>query len=768
MIKKNIVDQFKSFISLMFLILLFLLGGCKKTPAGNPDDPGKTPVADTIKGVASIKGAVSGLTFNKVGDNSYYVVLSNTDGSTVYEQKRPLVAELVNSDNTVSWVDAMYSGLTAQGDSVLCSGTITGKGGSVFSFLDVYKKLSGDGTFEISRNVKVEKAGTEKGFSTRVGFQRNVSSDITGYDFFVPSVWYKQNNYVPANALASSMADEFYWFREDRLPLPIFMARDRSTGQTFSVFHKDADGATFSEEDGLNRVIDGRMKFASVGMQNKTRPLIGVTYPGSEGERTGIFGMAAQNNRWAYRSHPVTNNFEQHYKMAFSLTYEQDYMSALRNTWSRYYEMANPPVYNCDLTMVYNDQINLLNRYWRSINNSAGFPFRIQVNGTAADADYNWNMGFVGQQLPNASLLIREGFIKGDDQLRLKGEQIVDWWAANALNANGAVRTWYDPAPQTWRTGYETFMRVLGDGMLGMLWAWKFEKKNGVNKDNWLRFCKTAADWVLTKQNSDGSFPRSVNFTTNTVSNSEKTNTSHIIPFLVELFFATGNNSYKQAALNAGNFLHNDSYVNFKYIGGTPDNPNVPDKEAASMALRAYLALYDLTKDSKWMDAALQAAYYYQTWIYCWNVPIPPDEGMATYPKTRGTTGLSIIASAGNGCDTYAAIDAFAFYRMYLYSDDKIFLNIARLCLNNTKQAVNWDRSQPIPGYGDPGIAVEAMNLIPHRGRSVGYYLPWQAYNFIEPMVLLKDVFGDMDIANVEKMPNKKALLEAYSLKRGY
>src|SRR5690606_9113667 len=116
--------------------------------------------------------------------------------------------------------------------------------------------------------------------------------------------------------------------------------------------------------------------------------------------------------------------------------------------------------------------------------------------------------------------------------------------------------------------------------------------------DNWLQFCKTAANWVLTKQNSDGSFPRSIDFVTNTVRNAEKTNTSHIIPFLVELYFATHTDAYKQAALEAGNFLYNDSYVNFKYIGGTPDHPNIPDKEAASMALRAYLALYDLTKDN--------------------------------------------------------------------------------------------------------------------------------------------------------------------------
>ena len=49
--------------------------------------------------------------------------------------------------------------------------------------------------------------------------------------------------------------------------------------------------------------------------------------------------------------------------------------------------------------------------------------------------------------------------------------------------------------------------------------------------------------------------------------------------------------------------------------------------------------------------------------------------------------------------------------------NDADFLNNARLCLNITKQVRIGIAPQPISGYGDPGIAVEAMNLITHRGR---------------------------------------------------
>ena len=63
---------------------------------------------------------------------------------------------------------------------------------------------------------------------------------------------------------ASSMADEFYWFRGGPFAFACFMARDRNT-VTFSVFTKMLMELTFSEEDGLSRVIDGRMKFCISG-----------------------------------------------------------------------------------------------------------------------------------------------------------------------------------------------------------------------------------------------------------------------------------------------------------------------------------------------------------------------------------------------------------------------------------------------------------------------------------------------------------------------
>ncbi len=746
------------------LTVLLLLGSCKD----NKIQPHtENPPAGKI--VYTISSGSSRVAFDSTGKDQYGVIIYNGDSSTAYERNNPLEINIIPVNGTPEWIDSSYQRITPTEDGVLCSGQVVTPNGSIFRFTDLYKPYNDEGLFEIDRVVVVDHASAkDKGFASRLAFHRDVKSAMSDYEFFVPSVWYKHNAYVPSNALASDPSDQNYWFREDRLPLPLFMIRETNNGNTFSIYHKDADGSTFVGEDGLSRIIDGRIKFASMGMENKDGPLVGILFPGSEGERTGVFGF---QKAWAYRDNPVSAGYTQTYNVVVSLSETKDFLSAMKDTWHQYFTIADPAIYDCDLNQVYQSQIDVLDKYWKDINRAPGFPFAIQLNGVVQKkSDYSYNMGFVGMEIPNAALLIREGIKSHNSELLDKGEQIAAWWSENMFYPpNGSIRTWYNPFPKTWRTNYPTYMRVVGDGLKGLLWAWSLEKKRGVDKPSWLAACEKGAAWLISHQASDGSFPRSIHYLTNTIEDHEKTNTSHVIPFLAELYMVTKKDLYKEAALQAGNYIYDNSYEKFRYVGGTPDNPNVPDKEAASMALRAYLALYDLDGKTMWLNAAEQAAYYYQTWIYCWDVPIPLNDPKRIYPKGRSVTGISVIATANNASDTYAAIDAFNFYRLYLYTGDKQLLSTSKLMLKNTKQALNWNPADPIPGYG-PGMANEAMTIMIPRGHGLGFYLPWQCYNFLEPMVLLQDVFGYFDIAKIEKtesVSEKKSKNDSYSSTRG-
>jgi hypothetical protein len=139
------------------------------------------------------------------------------------------------------------------------------------------------------------------------------------YDFFMPGIWYGHNEDFLAGSIAKDESAYYYWVREDRLPLPLFMLRQRDNGATFAVAHINPDGASYTHEDGTDLIVNGLLQFAAIGMEDNQRPLVGIVYPGTEGQTTYIYGNVQP---FALRAHPVTVNFTQRYSIAVRLSME--------------------------------------------------------------------------------------------------------------------------------------------------------------------------------------------------------------------------------------------------------------------------------------------------------------------------------------------------------------------------------------------------------------------------------------------------------------
>ena len=267
-------------------------------------------------------------------------------------------------------------------------------------------------------------------------------------------------------------------------------------------------------------------------------------------------------------------------------------------------------------------------------------------------------------------------------------------------------------------------------------------------------------------QNQDGSFFRAYGHEGAVVDSSKDTSVQPI-RFLVDIHKLTGATTYRTAALRAGEFCLRTIHDTYAYVGGTPDNPNVLDKEAGLMALESFLALHDLTGERRWLSAAVQAADFSETWTYCWNVPMPPGAKDIVFPRHRTTHGLSLIATGHSGADSFMAAGPFLYYRLSLLTGDTHYRDLARMLLFNTKQLLDWDGSI---GYRLPGLQSEAMGLSPVRGAGVGLWLPWLTTTSIEPMMRLHDVFGAFDIKEIEKLPRPEILRrnEQFRRTRGF
>ena len=180
-------------------------------------------------------------------------------------------------------------------------------------------------------------------------------------------------------------------------------------------------------------------------------------------------------------------------------------------------------------------------------------------------------------QIATGYYLFREGVEKVDNEVQVKGESVLNFWANNCLSKLGYPRTWYDPGINgnkgTWRIGSD--MHVTTGGMESLIAAWCFAKRNNI-------------DYIT----PEGKHP---------VGNYNKFLTICAVRYLVELYIATNDPLYKTAALKAGEFCYRNIHEQYCYVACVVDNPQTIDGASGQKALYAFLSLYDLTRDPKWV-----------------------------------------------------------------------------------------------------------------------------------------------------------------------
>ena len=667
-----------------------------------------------------------------------------------FQAMKSLMVELLDVSGATNWLSANYSSVVRVDGALRCGGLIRTANGTVFEFADTYRAGKQADTFMLEREVMVRSPDTDDvGFMTRFSLESSQPSPLREQEVFVPGVWYLDNQHVPARALAANPSDNRFLIREDRMALPLVMMRNKNNGTTITLTHCDPDGTTCLADYQSSRVVDGRIQVASLGLWSHENPAVSFCYPATEGERSYLRSRETgrstdESKRWVERFHPVQTGVKHSYKIMIRLDVTPDFPTAMRQAWRAAYAEMPPPISQTDLAACYEASIKLISDWSQTYNGCAGIPFRLRLpQGELEDKQYiNFQMGFVGQQLPLAYQLLRYGLLHHDEEILRKGEAMVDFWAANSLTEQGLPRVWYDVYPQPHWRPYNTFMRIASDGMVGALMSWDVMQAHGRPKPEWLRFCRGFGDWLVQYQNQDGSWYREYDWDSHPV-NLGKQNTSHPIRFLVDLSKATGEKKYLDAALRAGDYCYANIHQKFVYVGGTPDNPNVIDKEAGILAMEAFLALHDLTGEKRWLEAAAQAGDFTETWLYCWNIPLPAEDRAVTYPSGCTTTGFSLIATGHSASDLFLAATPFLYYRLYLETGDAHYADIARQQLYNTKEAVDINGSL---GYGHPGLCTEALYLAPPRGHGVNVWLPWLTWSMIDPLVKLRDAYGMMDI----------------------
>lgn len=679
----------------------------------------------------------------------------------IYFGERKL--ELFDKKPVSLWINgelcsAYYSECIVDDGALVCSSKIVSRNGSEFNVADTYS-VQEDNCIKLHRTIDIGKA--VKGddyFNSLYGFDIGRNADFDRLEFFIPAVWYKPN-FTPEGNIPPQIPQEndtVFLYRNDRIPLPIVMTRDPEDGLTCAIIQKGpVSRSVMADRDGMH--INAGYQFGSLGVTKSFgRMQMLFAYPGTEKGRRGGAGA---------RSHPVSVNVRHSYVLELYFARTKDYADAVDKSWNQGFMSYDPQVYVTDSRQVYNGLIETLLAYYvpsvryGGVYDEPGFPFQVSLKDFKP-MGIDYQMGFVGMQVATGYYLYRAGIENGDRETMLKGKDVLDFWSAESLTALGYPRCWYDPKNDGTQGKFRrhSTLRTTTSGMESLLEAWCFARRNKIFNPKWIDACRKFGRWLVDNQNADGSWYFAYNHNKiaegrHPATNKNKYLTVCTIRYLVNLYIATSDSRYRDAALRAGEFCYENIHRKYAYVACVTDNPQTIDSESGQMALNAFLSLYDLTGEKRWLDAAEQAATYAETWTYMQDIPVEEDcNTPLVVPKDRSIVGQHLIAIGHAGADLGFTWNSFNFYRLYLITGKEHYRKVARIAAHNTKQTMNWDESL-YPGQ-PRGLQLEAFRIsVPRRGRGVQTTLNWNYAANLDPMIRFKDAFGSCDIEQIDKMP---------------
>ena len=553
-------------------------------------------------------------------------------------------------------------------------------------------------------------------------------------------------------------------------------------------------------------IIDERIQFGALGAREAPEGGVefGFWLPGTTNEFSGGFLGGGRGTPSApvvrRRYHPVKAGFSQSYQVGFRFGQGASLRGMERDAWRWAWQTLKPKATPVDVEVVRRTLIDHLADRVLTVEDRAGVPFVIDaVSGRPgsfrpADAraarpparqtrrpaaaprpsstrnwrigprpwasistlrQMSWNiwpkilMGFCGKNVEVADQLLLEGDRDPGprgQRMRKLGLAIIDSLVRMVPMSPvppGKASTYGPAKPVAVPTTHPCSLFVtLSEDMRIMVDAYRRERALGRQHPEWFTWVKSYVDWLLTQQREDGSFPTAWQPGTGEV---REDLGNHQLRPPCRCWRGSarrpGRTKYLDSAIRAADYVWANFGSKCVFLGAT-GTPDVADKESGMLSLEAFLALYDATKEPKWLERAQTAGDYAESWIWIWNVPMPLDAKDSDLAWKAGvpTVGVQGIGSnVAGGVDQYMAWSVPAYAKLYKYTKDEHYLDVARVLLHGTKAMLALPgRTYDLLG---PGWQQEHWRMGPGV-RGIGAHrtwLPWVSVNHLHGITGLEE-----------------------------
>lgn len=311
---------------------------------------------------------------------------------------------------------------------------------------------------------------------------------------------------------------------------------------------------------------------------------------------------------------------------------------------------------------------------------------------------HNYATGsFLTRGMEGAVIFARAAQELADEKYRGIAERIGGFFLAGAL-PNGLHRDSYSLKDERWG-GYMGVgtpaelvnganARCNGEAMVNYLRLYKLLKEAGKPREDFLDLVKSNALFYVGHQlkgSDDGSFGRWWDIDGRPL-NTLGTNGAYIISLLTELEKLTGKQEDVDAALDRAGRYYASLVDRGAFFADTLDADCV-DKEAGVALLRAFLDLYERSRDEYYLGYARLSAGFVLSWMFTYDVAFAAKSQLGK--RNFRTTGMTAVSVAHHHLDFYGPFIAYDFLRLWEATEDILWKKCARLMIGSCIQLIS-------------------------------------------------------------------------------